>query len=247
MQLLENIIDQQDIATFRDYWDKNNQHTYINAWTNPGHPHADRSEFIDRRLLIIKGTKSYDIIRRIVDQIWPGENQPFWANFQRQSICHMMHVDEYGKDRTNPTWTIILALDTEPLWKAVIFKEMFNCGDELVDYLRNRLDFSQPPRGDYSEAYDLQHMDNWQNGRNFNFCNWFELDGVFEYRAGDGVLFDTNQAHTTNNWVRYPQFQYRELVQIHIGKTASTNMTHFENGRGERPMLDADLRAKLVL
>lgn len=246
MRLLENIITQQDIDIFRNYWEKNNQHTYINAWTNTGHPHADRSDFIDRRLLILPGTRAGDIVRRVVDQMWPGENQPLWANYQRQSICHMMHVDEYGKDRTNPTWTIILALDTQPKWKAVIFKEQFNSGDDMVDYISNHIDFGSPAKGNYSDLYDLQHMDNWQNGKNFNFCNWFDLDGVFEYRAGDGVLFDTNQAHTTNNWVRYPEFAYRELVQIHIGKTAATNMTHFEKGDGELPPDEGFLKTQLV-
>lgn len=246
MRLLKNILSQEDIDIFRDYWEKNNQHTYINAWTNAGHPHANRSDFIDRRLLILPNTRAGDVVKRVVDQIWPGENQILWANFQQQSICHMLHVDEYGKDRTNPTWTIILALDTQPKWKAVIFQEQFNSGADLVDYISNKINYSLPPRNNSSDEHDLQHMDNWRNGINFNPCHWLEVDGVFTYCAGDGVLFDTNQAHTTNNWVKYPEFQYRQLVQIHVGKPASTCTTFIDKGGGERPPDEHWLKDQLI-
>jgi hypothetical protein len=37
------------------------------------------------------------------------------------------------------------------------------------------------------------------------------------------VLFDTNQIHVTSYWNKYPEFQSRDLVQIHIGTCAPSS------------------------
>jgi hypothetical protein len=231
MRLLPEILSDSDIQSLRSYWDRYNQHSYINCWTYDGHVYQSRSKHIDRRLVIAEQTVQGSIIRNIVDNIWPDQKQSFWANYQRQSVCHQLHVDEYGTNRQNPTWTIIIALDTVPEWKAVIFKEQFNSNDELNNYIA-KIDYSTPPCNDYSQLYDLDHMDKWVGQDNYNFCNWFELDGVFEYQAGHGVLFDTNQAHTTNNWPKWPQFSHRDLVQIHVGTSVSSSSNFHDIKKG---------------
>jgi hypothetical protein len=243
MQLLENALSDDDIAVLKNYWEKNNHLYYINAYTADDHAYREKSDFIDRRLLIVEGTKAWNVVRKVVDTVLPGE--PIWANFQQQTICHELHVDEYGKDRENPTWTIILALEDQPKFKAVIFKEIFNDGFALSKAI-SELPYDQPPQTNVSETDDCDHMDKWVNGKNYNWCNWLTLDGVFTYRKGWGVLFDSNQAHTTSNWVKYPEFTYRQLVQIHIGKTALTNDTHAREGRGQLPPDDAYLKTVLV-
>jgi len=238
VQLLRDILTHDEIQSLRDYWNRYNELSYVNCWTYPGHAYRDRSEYIDRRLVIVNDSDQGRIMKRIVDDIWPGQNLSFWANFQRQAVCHQLHVDEYGTDRVNPTWTIIIALDTVPEWKAVIFKEMFNGNSKLNDFVA-KIDYRSPPKGDYSKLHDLDHMDKWVDGVNYNFCNWFEIDGVFCYEAGCGVLFDTNQAHTTNNWPKYPKFTHRDLIQIHIGGSTATSSTFHDVEKGGESIPDA--------
>jgi len=246
MQIFENLLSDDDIVVLKDYWEKNNHLTYKNAFPTPYHPYKDRSDFIDRRLLIVVGTPPWRILKKIVDKIDPS-NQPIWCNYQRQSICHQMHVDEYGKDRgpDQKTYTLILALEDQPKFKTIVFKETANDNQEMVNLVTN-LPYTTPRKNNSSVDHDLDHMDAWENGINYNCSDWLELDGVFSYRKGWGVLFDTNQLHTTSNWCKYPEFKYRDLVQIHFGKNAGhLSETHFDIGNGERPMEADDFRALL--
>lgn len=217
MKLLENIITPKDIAVFKQYWDEHNHLHYINSYPTDDNPHKQISTFTDQRLLLIENTPAWNICRRVVDDVAEeGPGQPIWCNYQRQAIPHRIHVDEYGTDRVNPTWTIIIALDTEPRFKAIIFKEQFNLSDDITAAMMSH-DYSAAEKNNTSVTDDMDHMDVVVDGKNYNFCHWLTVDGVFSYKAGDGALFDTNQAHSTSNWRKYPDLTYRDLVQIHYG------------------------------
>jgi hypothetical protein len=234
MQILENVLTDNDIVVLKQYWERNNHLTYKNAFPAADHPYRDNSEFIDRRLLIVEHTEPWQILRNLVDKFFP-DSPPIWANYQRQSICHQLHVDEYGKDRDQPTHTIVLALEDQPKFKTVVFKEMANDNSAMRDFLYT-IPYNTPRKNNSSKEHDLDHMDKLVYGRNHNYCDWLTLDGVFAYKKGCGVLFDTNQLHSTSNWVKYPEFDHRDLVQIHIGKNAGLlSETHFVEGRGENP------------
>jgi hypothetical protein len=243
MQILENILSDNDVVVLKEYWEKNNHLTYKNAFAKEDHPWRDRSDFIDRRLLIVEGTKAWDIIRRVVDSVDPS-SPPMWANYQRQSICHQLHVDEYGKDRgpDQQTFTIIFALEDQPKFKTVVFKELANDGDEM-EQLLYKIPYHHPRKNNSSKEHDLDHMNKLVYGRNHNYCDWLTLDGVFAYLKGWGVMFDTNQLHSTSNWCKYPEFTHRDLVQVHFGYNAGAlSETHFTQGRGEAPPEDGHLR-----
>jgi len=241
MKLLENIISADDIAVFKQYWEDYNHLHYINSYPTDNNPHKQISPFTDQRLLIVENTPAWDICRRVVDSVAEeGPGQPIWCNYQRQAIPHKLHVDEYGKNRLNPTWTIIMSMDTVPEFKAVIFKEQFNESDDLDAAMREH-DYTLPEKNNTSVTDDMDHMDLVFNGKNYNFCNWLTLDGVFSYRAGNGALFDTNQAHSTSNWRKYPEFTYRDLVQIHYGVTNSDG----SNKTGEKIPSQNDMMAQL--
>ena len=164
--------------------------------------------------MIKENTQAYDILQKIVNTHFPGENY-FWGNYQRQATSHSLHVDEFGKDRIDTTYTIIFALDTQPKFKAIIFKELFNSCQDIEPYMEEKL--KSPKISNISETEDLDHCADWRDLTR-NYCDWLELEGVFTYKAGDAVLFDTNQIHVTSYWNKYPEFQSRDLVQIHIGK-----------------------------
>jgi hypothetical protein len=225
MQYLENVINEEEIEIFKNYWEKNNSQSYINGATGDYSPAKKFSDYQDRRLLIVEGTRSHNILRRVVDSFFPVDT-PFWANYQRQSAPPQLHVDEFGRDRTSPTWTIIMAVDTVPEFKAIIFKELANDGDAAFEIVRSRIDSRMPKISNISETEALDHalygpIDD--TGIIPNMCDWLEVDGIFQYKAGCACLFDTNQLHITNYWRRYPQFEYRDLVQLHIGVGSSGN------------------------
>jgi len=243
MQIFENLLSDDDINTLKEYWEKNHHHSYKNVFPTPDHPYKDRAAFIDQRLLIVEGTSSWQILRNIVDKI-DQSSPPIWCNYQRQSMCHRIHVDEYGKDRgpDQQTYTIILALETQPKFKTIVFKETANDGNEVVEVIKN-LPFAEPRKNNSSVEHDMDHM---SNGSNYNCADWLTLDGVFSYQKGSGVMFDTNQLHSTSNWCKYPEFTHRDLVQIHFGHNAgSLSRTHYETGNGERPPNEDDLKKLL--
>lgn len=241
MQILENIITEEEIKIFQDYWNKNNHLTYINAYPGDNHPHKHLANHIDHRLLIVDGTEPWKILRRVVDQYFPGEK--IWANYQRQTMAHQVHVDEYGRNRKNPTYTIIITMDDQPLWRTIIFKEQANDHLEIHKLFCN-LPYDQPPNN-LTETEDVEHMDHWNNGKNCNPCNWLTIDGIYKYRRGCGVLFDTNQLHLTSNWRKYSEFTHRDLIQIHIGDDSNHTDIHVSSNGGEVQPSSDQLKDKI--
>lgn len=219
MKLLENVLSAEDIGMFKKYWNDNHQHAYVNGRPTGIHPGIGVHDHIDRRLLIKENTQVYAILEKIVKAHLPDETY-FWGNYQRQATAHSLHVDEYGKDRPNMTYTIIFALDDQPKFKALIFKEIFNSCQDIEPYLEEKLKGSKI--SDISKTEDLDHCTDLHNATK-NYCDWLELDGIFSYKAGDAVLFDTNQIHVTSYWNKYPELHSRDLVQIHIGKCSTSS------------------------
>ena len=219
MKLLENILSPKDIQVFKKYWADNHQHAYVNGKPEGVHPGIGVHDHIDRRLLIKGNTQAYSILEKIVKAYFPDENY-FWGNYQRQVTSHSLHVDEFGKDRPDMTYTIIFALDDRPKFKAIIFKELFNSCQDIEPYMEEKL--KGPKISNISETEDLDHCADWRDLTR-NYCDWLELEGIFTYKAGDAVLFDTNKIHVTSYWNKYPEFQSRDLVQIHIGTCAPSS------------------------
>ena len=215
MKIIDNLLSPEELTLFKEYWDKNNQEGYVN-WHSEGHLYAERSEYIDKRLLIQKYTNLWRILKRVVDEN-VGKNEPFWANYQRQSLPHMIHIDDYGKGATWDTYTIVIAVDTNPKFKTYVWKEEARDNEKLQAFCeqwgRDRL--TTPRVSNMSETEDLEHTRDEHNG-DF-MADWLHLDGVFEYKSGSGVLFKTTQFHTTSNWCKYPEVTHRDLIQLHIG------------------------------
>lgn len=209
----------EEVAVFKEYWKQNNHYAYIN-W-RPESPNVDLSKYayIDKRLLIKPGSQAWQILRDKVDQLYPA-GTVFWANYQQQIYPHSLHVDEYGRDRKQPTDTIICALDTEPKFKVYIFKEWFNdCASIEPFFVQCK---GQPAVSNFSDLEDVEHcMDLYQPTA--NRCDYLTVDGVFSYQQGHAILFDTNQIHTSSYWVKYPEFSTRDLLQLHIGEPSRTS------------------------
>ena len=241
MQLLPGSLTADHISVLKEYWNNNHQYAYVNGRPVGTHPDVGRYPHIDQRLLIKPGSRAHTILKNIVEQHFaPGTN--FWANYQRQICPHALHVDEYGKDRTQPTWTMIFALDTEPRFKVYVFKELFNSCADIEPYFQQRV--GQPPVSDFSSREDVEHNLDCYDPQ-ANRCDHLELDGVWSYQAGDGILFDTNAIHTTSYWVKHTDLKIRDLVQLHIGAAEETSYDReAQANKGEVVPDLADMRVK---
>ena len=141
-----------------------------------------------------------------------------WSAYQIQKNPHNIHVDEYGKDvwPEKKCWTFILAFDTVPEFRTIIWQEQFRDGADLAHWIEhtwapNRADM---PRENVSACQDLEHT--YDHNNQDYWCDYLTLEGVFQYDKGAAVLFDGHKLHCTNNWRKYPQFDQRELLQIHV-------------------------------
>ena len=61
---------------------------------------------------------------------------------------------------------------------------------------------------------DLEHT--YDDNQHDYFADYLHLDGIYTYKSGSGVLFNARQYHCTSNWLKYPDFLQRELLQVHI-------------------------------
>jgi hypothetical protein len=158
----------------------------------------------------------YLILRRIVDT-HVGKGEIFWANYQRQSLPHSIHIDDYGKGADWDTYTIVIAVDTNPKFKTYVWKEEAKHNGILQEYCETwgREKLSIPKVSNMSAVEDLEHTVDSHNGD--YMADWLHLDGIFEYKAGSGILFKTTQFHCTSNWCKYPEITHRDLIQLHIG------------------------------
>jgi hypothetical protein len=183
--------------------------------------HINRGN-IDVRTLITEDTNAFDEIKKICQKHFPDvKDGEIYANYQRQSNPTFMHVDEFGTDREEKTWTIIIPMHTDERLSVVILKNYFNNNEDLKKFVMEFDYEKSTKKNDVSKQVLLTHTpNNWRNPSQY-LADYMDLDGVFKYKIGDYVLFDTNQAHASSDFKIYPEYAYKDLVQIHIGKSAS--------------------------
>ena len=114
MLLLDNIISDQEISAFKQYFQNHFDKKYIN-W-------QDGDQIIDHRLNINKRSSEFDIIRRIVANNF-DDPVDMWSAYQRQTNPHHIHIDDYGSDGKSFRYTYILAMDTVPNLKPYYGKK----------------------------------------------------------------------------------------------------------------------------
>tara|TARA_B110000285_G_scaffold169368_1_gene189490 strand:- start:499 stop:1191 length:693 start_codon:yes stop_codon:yes gene_type:complete len=211
MQVLKNKISEETLDIFRQHYDK-----YSNTEMMDVNLHG-----IDTRTNITEGHTAFDEIRKITNTHFPSDAY-LYANYQRQTNPTFMHVDEWGRDRKQPTHTIIIPMHQDKRLGVAIFKEMFNSNADFKDFLMNFPYDEKQKLTNVSERYKLGHTPtNYKNG-DF-LVDFLELEGVFEYNLGDYVLFDTNKLHVSTDFRPFSEYKFKDLVQIHIGKQNPEN------------------------
>ena len=214
MHIIPQAFHSEEIKYFETLWKQKLPDAYVN-WID------DRGNLIDHRFIIAgadlhqrSDAKAYDIISKLVNKYFP-RSISWWAALQRQTNPHGLHIDEYSNDRIPPgsdikTWTFIVALETQPLFKAIIFKESSYDNQSMIDQILTKTTRTS----NISNREDLEHMPITESKE--NLADFLQLDGIYTYVEGSSVLFNAKQWHCTSNWKKYPQFTHRDLLQIHV-------------------------------
>jgi hypothetical protein len=208
MLILNNVISDSEIIDFKQYFDDNFSEKYINWTVN--------DQTIDHRLLIDENSPQFEIIRRIVSKNFVNSTS-MWAAYQRQSRPHNIHIDDYGAKLTDQfRYTYILAMDSVPEFKAIVWKETCWDNDKLHEFVTKwgRLKKFKKPTSNISEIEDLEHT--YDANQEAYMADYLTLDKIYTYQTGTACLFDATQLHCTSNWIKYNKFPHRELLQIHV-------------------------------
>jgi hypothetical protein len=207
MLLLNQVITQEEINSFKQFFQDYQSKKYINYQVG--------DQIIDHRLIIPKDSPLFDIIKRIVATNFSNPVD-FWSAYQQQTVPHTIHIDDYGSDLEHPRYTYILAMDSVPEFKAIIWKEKCCNNDALYNFVEQwgKLKKFKKKISNISEVEDLEHT--FDFNQDSYMADYLTLDGVYTYQVGTACLFDASQLHCTSNWVKYNKFPHRELLQIHV-------------------------------
>jgi len=208
MILLDQVISDSEITAFKQYFQDNFDKKYINWQTG--------DQVIDYRLTIDLTSDLSKVISRIVDANFENPLK-VWSAYQRQSQPHGIHIDDYGSDNKGLfRYTYILAMDTVPEFKAIVWKETCWDNSELHEFVNRwgKLGRLRKKISNISESQDLEHTIDI-NHMSY-MADHLTLDGIYTYKTGTACLFDATQLHCTSNWPKYNKFTHRELLQIHV-------------------------------
>lgn len=208
MKVLKNFITPDQITLLKNHWVEQNHCKYINWQIN--------DTIIDHRLTISPKTELFNILKDQVIKDFPNYIS-MWSALQQQTNPHSIHIDDYGNDFPNCNrYTYIIALDTVPEFKTIVWKDTAWDNDDLYILVRTWGETIEDTvkKSNISEIEDLEHT--FDENQQKYLCDYLDLDGIFQYHAGDACLFDATQLHCTSNWRKYPQYQSRQLLQIHV-------------------------------
>ena len=206
MQILNEIFNQDEVNTFRNYWNNNwNEKSYVN-WEIDG-------KVLDRRLKLPKTSKEYKMVEGVVHRYFRNPIN-IWTAYQRQSFAHQIHIDDYGMEKNYPCYTMVFSMDTVPEFKTIVWKETAVNNQALQEHIQKWGEHRTEKLSNISELEDLEHT--YDENQHDYFADYLHLDGIYTYKSGSGVLFNARQYHCTSNWLKYPDFLQRELLQVHI-------------------------------
>lgn len=208
MLLLDQLISESEIQMFKNYFLDNFDKKWVN-WKLDGNT-------IDHRLEIDAESPEFNIVRRIVETNFSNPIG-IWSAYQRQVNPHSIHIDDYGSKNLDIfRYTYIIAMDTVPEFKAIVWKETCWNNDALHKFVHkwgNSRRFKKT-LSNISEIEDLEHT--YDVNQQSYLADYLTLDGIYSYKIGTGCLFNATQLHCTSNWTKYKKFSHRELLQIHV-------------------------------
>lgn len=206
MKILNDIFSKEEVEMFRSYWNNNwEKHSYVN-WEING-------DVLDRRLLLTHSSREFNCMLEVVHQYFKDPVE-VWSAYQRQKFAHQIHIDDYKKESSLPVYTIVFSMDTIPEFRTIVWKESAPNNAELQKHIAAWGSKRSAKISNISTTEDLEHT--YDENQCDYFADYLNLDGIYSYQAGSGVLFNARQYHCTSNWKKYPQFTHRELLQVHV-------------------------------
>jgi hypothetical protein len=206
MQILNEIFNQDEVTMFRNYWNKNwLEKSYVN-WEVDG-------KVLDRRLILQKKSKEFDTVAEVVHRYFDNPID-IWSAYQQQNFAHQIHIDDYGIEKNYPCYTMIFSMDTVPKFKTIVWKETAANNQVLHQHIQQWGEHRTERLSSISKTEDLEHT--YDENQHDYFADYLHLDGIYTYRSGSGILFNARQYHCTSNWLKYPEYTRRELLQVHI-------------------------------
>jgi hypothetical protein len=216
MKILHDALTLIQVELFKTYWNTNQKQVQVN-WGSENHFYESISKNLDVRLRIDSKSHEWEIIRNLVFQNFDSEKvKGIYCAYQQQDLPHNLHIDDYGKNSEYYRYTYIIALDSIPEFKAIIFKEEDNDNDIFSNRIQDwgRIKKILSKKNELSQTQDIDHTID-QNQLAY-LAEYLTLDGVFEYQAGSAVLFKATQIHCSSDWIKYKKFKHRHLLQIHV-------------------------------
>lgn len=210
-KIIKNALSSEQISILTDYWDNNSNLCSVGEFDG---------KVLDYRLKVLRDPGIKDMLEKIISKDFTNVVH-IYAALQQQKFPNQIHIDDYNvKEYPGvPVYTYVFALDTVPEFKTIVWKETFESNSKLHEYLKsNYKTLMSLKSSNISETEDLEHT---YEDCPYRLCDHLTLDGIFQYQAGDGVLFNARQPHTTSNWLKYQKFNSKRLLQLHI---ASQNL-----------------------
>jgi len=217
MRIHENLINDREIELLRKYWEKNLDKVYVNGYREEG-------EIQDYRLDINQTDPEFDIVKSIVKKDFanylnaynnPIEGSFYWAALQRAYLPHLLHIDDCFVD-DRPAYTYIIAFDSYTKHRTLAWKKICKGGNKELLQEVNFWFSNHIHHGKINNVAGKEDIDHTPNLDNNYMLDYYQFDGSFIYEKGSGCLFNARQMHCTSNWKKYDEFEYRELLQIHI-------------------------------
>jgi hypothetical protein len=207
MLLLDQVITNDEIDSFKNFYQVHNDKKYVN--------YINKDQLIDHRLIVPETSPLFSVIKRIVSANFSNPLK-IWSAYQRQTWPHAIHIDDYGADEHQFRYTYIVAMDSIPEFKAIIWKEKCHDNQEFRLFTEQwgKMRKFKKKTSNISDTEDLEHT--IDVNQNSYMADYLTLDGIYTYQTGTACLFDARQLHCTSNWVKYNRFPYRELLQIHV-------------------------------
>jgi hypothetical protein len=207
LKIIEDFFSDDEIQQIKSYWEKNKENTVVF--------YHDGEVIYDRKLPIPDGTPELNMIEDKIRKVFPN----FVSNksvIQEQVKPHNIHIDEYGTDGVSEPYTFVVALETVSEFKTMVWKTVVQTNQLLGKFAeawgadKDTLE----KKSNISKTEDLEHT--YDTNQNDYMCDYLELDGIYQYRAGSACVFPANQLHCSSNWTKYPKFKTRQLLQIHL-------------------------------
>lgn len=208
MKIFSDLLTAEQIDLFKKYWAEHRDRAYVNYVD-------DRGQIVDHRCELDRSHDIWQHVLGVVRQHFK-EYVEVWCAYQRQTTPHSLHIDDYGIDRFARdsgvyTYTYIIAPDTAPEFRSIIWKRESYCNEDMCREIVEEIP-KMPVINDLSDHEDLDHVPVIERP----ISDYLELDGIFTYVQGHGCLFSAKQWHTSSYWPKHKQYDHRDLIQIHV-------------------------------